>query len=314
MARSRILALILLLHGAFAEGPLPAQQTDPALRDDALRALKKAATFYRGKVASHGGYVYYYSVDLDGGGARGKRPPTRSSCSRRGRRPSAWPTSRPTPRRATASTSMPPAKRPRPWSTASWSPAAGRRPSTSGRPKRLGKYRNGKGGSWNVSSLDDGQTQAALQMLVRADQALDFKHAGIHEAALYGLDALLKAQFPNGAFPQVWTGPVEPKPVVKARFPDYDWKTEGKIKNYWDYYTLNDGLAGTVADTLIAAHQVYKDDEVQGRAREARRLPDPGADARPAARLVPAVQLTRWSRSGPGSSSRRPSPAGSRRT
>ena len=54
---------------------------------------------------------------------------------------------------------------------------------------------------------------------------------------------------------------MEPKPVVKARFPDYDWKTEGRVKNYWDYYTLNDSLAGTVADTLIAAHQVYKDEK-----------------------------------------------------
>jgi hypothetical protein len=72
---------------------------------------------------------------------------------------------------------------------------------------------------------------------------------------------LLQAQFPNGAFPQVWTRPVEAKPVLQARFPDYDWKTEGRVKNYWDYYTLNDNLAGTVADTLIAAHQVYKEDK-----------------------------------------------------
>ena len=50
-------------------------------------------------------------------------------------------------------------------------------------------------------------------------------------------------------------------PVVKAKFPDYDWKTEGRVKNYWDYYTLNDNLAGTVADTLIVAHQIYKDDK-----------------------------------------------------
>ena len=38
--------------------------------------------------------------------------------------------------------------------------------------KRMGKYRNGKGGNWNVSSLDDGQTQAALQLLARVDRAL----------------------------------------------------------------------------------------------------------------------------------------------
>ena len=94
------------------------------------------------------------------------------------------------------------------------------------------------------------QTQAALQFLIRADLALHFKHADIHEAVAYGLDALLKAQFPNGAFPQGWLGPVEHKPVAKAKFPDYDWKTGGKIKNYWECYTLNDNLAGTVADKV----------------------------------------------------------------
>ena len=30
----------------------------------AVAAMRKAAEFYRGSVAAHGGYVYYYSVDL----------------------------------------------------------------------------------------------------------------------------------------------------------------------------------------------------------------------------------------------------------
>jgi hypothetical protein len=34
------------------------------LRQEALAALRNATSFYRAKVASHGGYVYYYSVDL----------------------------------------------------------------------------------------------------------------------------------------------------------------------------------------------------------------------------------------------------------
>src|SRR5215213_7384340 len=39
-------------------------QPAPSLRDDAARTLKTAATFYRTKAASHGGYVYYYTPDL----------------------------------------------------------------------------------------------------------------------------------------------------------------------------------------------------------------------------------------------------------
>ena len=37
---------------------------DNALRSEAQTALRKAADYYRTKVAAHGGYVYYYSLDL----------------------------------------------------------------------------------------------------------------------------------------------------------------------------------------------------------------------------------------------------------
>jgi len=47
--------------------------------------------------------------------------------------------------------------------------------------------------------------------------------------------------------------------VLKASYPDYDWRTEGRVKNYWDMYTLNDNVTGYVADTLIDAHKCYKD-------------------------------------------------------
>jgi len=179
--------------------------------------------------------------------------------------------------------------------------------------KRMGKYRNGQGGRWNVSSLDDDQTQAALKMLMRADQALHFKHPAIHEAVGYGLNALLTAQFPNGAFPQVWIAPVSPQPIIKARFPNYDWKTEGRLKNYWDYYTLNDNLAGPVADTLIEAHQVYKQNKYKPRWRSSgtfsswRRCPIRS--------LAGASSTTsRCFPFGRGSSSHRPLPAGNPRT
>ena len=261
MARSRILALILLLLGAFAEGPLPAQQTDPALRGDALRAMEKAAAFYRGEVASHGGYVYYYSVDLRRRWGEGEASPDTIFV-----QPPGTPTVGMAYLKAHAATgdrAFLDAAREAAEALVSGQLESGGWTQVIhfGQAGRKDRYRNGKGGSRNVSSLDDGQTQAALQMLARADLALNFQHAGIHDAALYGLEALLKAQFPNGAFPQVWTGPVGPRPVVRARFPDYDWKTEGRIKNYWDHYTLNDGLAGTVSDTLITAHRVYKDEK-----------------------------------------------------
>ncbi len=229
-----------------------------SLRDDAAQALKKAATFYRTQVARHGGYVYYTGVDLKDRWGEGKalpdqifvQPPGTPTVGLAYLR--AW--------QATGDAFFLDAVKETAEALVYGQLESGGWTQTinfGAGDKRPAKYRGRPGGSWNTSSLDDGQTQTALRFLMLADQALGFKHEKIHEAAQYGLGALLKAQFPNGAFPQVWTGPVEAKPVVKASYPDYDWRTEGRIKNYWDLYTLNDGLAGTVSDTLLEAHRIY---------------------------------------------------------
>ena len=74
-----------------------------------------------------------------------------------------------------------------------------------------------------------------------------------------GLSRHCSPHIANGAFPRVWTGPVPKQPVVKASYPSYDWRTQGRVKNYWDMYTLNDNIAGNVARTLLEAHEVYHD-------------------------------------------------------
>ena len=230
------------------------------LRDDATTALKKAATYYRDKVARHGGYVYFTSADLKDRWGEGAAGPDTIFV-----QPPGTPTVGTAYLRAYAATDdkfyLDTARETAEALVAGQLQSGGwTQVIHFGPANRLGKYRTRPGGNWNASSLDDDQTQAALQFLFAADKALEFKHKAVHEAARYGLDALLKAQFPNGAFPQVWTKPVEAKPVGPAKYPDYDWKTEGRVKNYWDYYTLNDGLAGTVADTLHAAWLTYQDE------------------------------------------------------
>lgn len=130
---------------------------------------------------------------------------------------------------------------------------------------RMGDYRHRVGGKWNQSSLDDNQTQSVIVFLMELDQALDFKEPAIHECVSYALDALLKAQLPNGGFPQGWRASARnftPSSLAgqKAIYPDYDWKTEGKLKNYWDFATLNDGLVGDVSEVLVLAFRVYQDD------------------------------------------------------
>lgn len=248
-------SLAFLFPICFAESPASAAD----LREEAVAGLKKAATFYRNKVASHGGYVYYYSVDLKERWGEGKADADTIFV-----QPPGTPTVGMAYLRAYAATGDKfylDAARETAEALVYGQLQSGGWTQTIhfAKAPRMGKYRNGKGGNWNASSLDDGQTQSALQMLMQADRALGYKHASIHEAAHYGLKSLLAAQFPNGAFPQVWTGPVDPKPITKAKFPDYDWKVEGRIKDYWNFYTLNDNLAGTVAETLILAHQVYND-------------------------------------------------------
>jgi PelA/Pel-15E family pectate lyase len=252
----RLAGLGLAMFCIAAAAPAPPKSDLKSQADD---AMKRAATFYRSQVASHGGYVYYYSVDLQDRWGEGRASPDILFV-----QPPGTPTvgmAYLAAYKATGDRFYLDAAREAAeclvygqLQSGGWTQTIQYSPG-----KRVGKYRNGKGGNWNASSLDDGQTQAALECLVLTDKALDFKNAAIHEAATYGMDALLKAQFANGAFPQIWQGPVASKPAMKAKYPDYDWKTEGRVKNYWDFYTLNDNLAGTVARTLILAHETYKD-------------------------------------------------------
>jgi len=253
-----VLALVVL--AMTSPGRLRAQATDEGLRDEASRALKRAATYFRGHAASHGGYVSVVSLDLRRRWGEGEVGPETILV-----QPPGTPTVGEAFLRAFEATGdrdfLDAARETAEalvdgqLESGGWTQDIHFAPAP-----RLGKYRRRKGGDWNASSLDDDQTQAALRTLFRVDRSLEFRHPAIHEAALFGVDALLRAQFANGGFPQVWTGPSRAFPAVKARYPEYDWKVEGKVKHYWNCCTLNDGLAGTVADALIAAHRTYGDE------------------------------------------------------
>jgi PelA/Pel-15E family pectate lyase len=255
--------IILACTAALIASPakLSADDDSQTLRDRAIATMRKAATFYREQVATHGGYVYHYTLDLKRRWGEGEAtrdqiwvqppgtPTVGMACLR------AW--------EATGDRYYLDAAR-----AAAEALCYGQLKSGGWRNcidfnpvgRRVALYRNGRGRGSNHSSLDDDQTQSAIRLLVRADRALGFKHERIHEAARFALDALLSAQFANGGFPQVWTGPVASQPIVKADYPEYNWRTEGRVKNYWDRYTLNDHLARDVAATLIDAHRVYEDE------------------------------------------------------
>jgi hypothetical protein len=252
-------AVRLLPFVAVAGTTLPAAEPSGSLRDDAGIALKKAATYYHSKVAAHGGYVYYYSVDLEqrwGEGAATRdqifvQPPGTPAVGMALLRAF----------HSTGDRFFLDAARDAAHAlvygqlqSGGWTQVIDFNPQGS----KVALYRNGKGKGRNHTSLDDNQTQAAVQFLTHLDRTLEFKDGTIHEAAGYALEALLKAQFPNGGFPQGFTGPVASHPILKATYP-VEWPRVWPKEDYWNYYTLNDGLAGTVSETFLVAFYAYKD-------------------------------------------------------
>lgn len=248
------------MAGAALAAWLPAAAA-ATLGQEAVAGMKSAAKFFHDQVAVHGGYSYYASLDLRQHWGEGvatndqifTEPPGTPSVGRAYLQAYA----------ATgdgfylqAATDTGRALVHGQLESGGWSQRIDFNPVGA----HAGRYRNGKGkaGGFNHSSLDDNQTQSCIQFLARLDAALQFKDAEIHAAAKYALDGLLSAQFPNGAFPQGWQAPVEPHPVVRASYPD-EWPRQWPHEPYHIYYTLNDGLVGTVSDTLLTAHEVYGD-------------------------------------------------------
>ena len=240
---------------------LPVQDEYRDFNSTVQSAMRRAAAYYHENVAVHGGYVYHYSLDLKIRWGEGLAKPGQN-----------WVQPPGTPSVGLAyleayfvtgdeyyrdcALDAGKALMHGQLSSGGWSNAIDC--SGIGRGE---KYSGGNKRKPGNSSLDDGQTQTAIEFMVRLDKALEFKNTEVHQSALFALNALLAAQFPNGGFPQVWREPVPDQPVLKASYPDYDWRTEHRVKNYWNMYTTNDNLCDDVADTLIVAHRIYNDDK-----------------------------------------------------
>jgi len=121
----------------------------------------------------------------------------------------------------------------------------------------------------NTTTLDDDNTQSALRFLMDLDQTLEFKDAVIHEAVQFGLNAVLAAQYPNGAWPQRFTAPPDPAqfPVKKASYPE-TWSRTWPKEDYKSYYTLNDNTIADTIDTMLMAAKVYGEARFQAAAEK----------------------------------------------
>jgi len=247
----------LLLFGSVA-----ATAQERSLAQSAEAGMQRAAAFYSNQVADHGGYVYYYSLDLKRRWGEGEaeddqvwvQPPGTPTVGMAFL--NAW--------RATgdaaylkAATAAAEALVYGQLQSGDWTNSIDFNP----RGSKVSLYRNGKGKGRNFSTLDDDISPSAIRLLMQVDQAHRFQHQAIHESAAVALNALLKAQFQCGAFPQGWDETPAPNgPGKNANYPQHDWRTEGRIKNYWDMYTINDNVPGAVAQMLIEAHRVYGDE------------------------------------------------------
>ena len=255
--RAMPIALVLLSAAT-------ATAADAPTRGEAIDALRKAVTFFRGKVAVEGGYVWRYSADLSKREGEGKVGLT-----------TVWVEPPGTPAvgealieayeltgerlcRDAARDAVGALLRGQ-MHSGGWSDRVEFDPA---RRRRYAYRVDGKVRSKarNYSTLDDNKTQSALGFLLRYDRATDFADKPVHEAARYALDSLLKAQRPNGGWPQVYETPADAAthPVRPAGYRDNG--EYPRIKAYWHHDTLNDNLIPDAIRTLLRAWRVYDDD------------------------------------------------------
>ena len=239
-----------------------ASAADPGLRHQAEASLRRGVEFFRSHVAVEGTYLWQYSEDLSEREGEGKATATQGWVQPPGTPAvglaflSAW--------RATSNAWYLEAARETARGLArgqlrsgGWTYSIDFSPE--GRRKAAYRDGGGKNGR-NFTTLDDDTTQCALRFLMQTDEALGFRDGKIRECIEYGLTALLKAQYPNGAWPQGFERAPEPGkfPVKKASYPDAWPRLWPGSSNYWLRYTLNDNSLATTLEMLFEAGRIYR--------------------------------------------------------
>jgi PelA/Pel-15E family pectate lyase len=237
------------------------QAEEDPLRQRALRTMLRAVAFFHGQVSSGGGYVYRYSADLSKREGEGKTGPD-----------TAWVQPPGTPAvgmayleayELTGRTELLAAARDAAQClvrgqlrSGGWTNQIELAPAARARfayrvdpPRRRAR---------NTSTLDDDKSQSAIRFLARLDTVLDGQDAPIHDSVSFALEALLAAQFPNGAWPQGFRDPPDPArhPIRQASYPD-SWPRQCPGGDYWELYTFNDNAIADTIDTLLLAARLY---------------------------------------------------------
>ena len=225
--------------------------------------MRRASDFYRHQAGHRGGYHFRYAEDLSFGRGEQAQGPTQAEFQREG-----------TPRVGMAFLEAWHATGDRYYLGAA---ADAARAGVAGQlcsggwdyivefdPAKRARYRYradgcGEGARGAVpTTLDDNVSQAMARLLLRVDRELDFKDREIHDASLFALESLAKAQYPNGAWPQRYFEFPDPAeyPVKEASYPA-GWPREWPNLDYRGYYTLNDNTHADLVDLFLEAARVY---------------------------------------------------------
>ena len=255
--------LLIVVIVSVAQWPAAVNANDPLTKAAAARALRKGVDFFRQQVSANGGYLWRYSADLARREGEGKASATM-----------AWvqPPGTPVVGAAflnayeltgdqyylevageTAYALVNGQLRSGGWDY---------RIEFDPRQRRKYAYRVDAGSEdgRNATTFDDNTTQSALRYLMHIDKELDFQDKQIHEAVAYALASILKAQYPNGAWPQRYSEFPDAAnyPVQQASYPDSWSRTWPKV-DYRGYYTFNDNSMADVIAVMFEATEIYGD-------------------------------------------------------
>lgn len=231
------------------------------LKAEATTALNRAVDFFSTRIARHGGYVYRYSDDLSRSEGEGKtnadtvwvQPPGTPAVGMAYLE--AWQRTG-NERCLKAALATANCLRQGQLQSGGWQD---RIEFGEERAKQL--YRTNERSSKrakNNTSFDDDKTQSVLRFLIRLDQALKFRDESVHEPVMYALNAILKAQRPNGGWPQVFTEPArqDQYTVAAAAVPE-SWSRTYPGGDYWQHTTLNDNALADTLEVLWLAAETY---------------------------------------------------------
>jgi PelA/Pel-15E family pectate lyase len=218
--------------------------SDSSLASRTEKSLEKATRYFTSKVATHGGYLWWYSEDFKERAGEGKATETQI-----------WVQPPGTPSvgfaflrayRVTGSelylNAAKEAADALVWgqlASGGWDYQIDFDPVGSKRWyfRRDKEKGEPQGRRRNYSVFDDNTTQSALRFLMDIDEATG-KRGAYHDSVKYALEFMLESQFPNGAWPQVYPLPE---------------------RGYSRYYTFNDNAMNDCIAVMLGAYRIYSD-------------------------------------------------------